>query len=100
MFIKKKKTKAGYVLSKEMEGSIIYNCIKNLKNKDNLFIGNSLSIRMLEQYTQNIDKTIRVYSNRGASGIDGLIATALGISFINHAHRNIIIKRIYIYILN
>ena len=32
MFIKKKKTKAGYVLSKEMEGSIIYNQFTPLKN--------------------------------------------------------------------
>jgi len=73
------------------EGSIIATCIDNLKQNDNLFIGNSLSIRMLEQYTVNIEKKIKLYSNRGASGIDGLISTALGISYANKNKRNILI---------
>lgn len=42
-----------------------------------LFIGNSMPIRDLNNYVESRD--VPVYSNRGASGIDGLPSTALGI---------------------
>ena len=42
-----------------------------------LFMGNSMPIRDLNNYVESKDVT--VYSNRGASGIDGLPSTALGI---------------------
>lgn len=41
-----------------------------------LFLGNSLPIRMVQMFST--DPLPRVYANRGASGIDGLIATAAG----------------------
>ncbi|UJF19949.1 2-succinyl-5-enolpyruvyl-6-hydroxy-3-cyclohexene-1-carboxylic-acid synthase [Vibrio sp. SS-MA-C1-2] len=43
-----------------------------------LFIGNSLIVRLLDMVA-SIDLP-KVYSNRGASGIDGLIATSAGVS--------------------
>ncbi|MGF1763810.1 2-succinyl-5-enolpyruvyl-6-hydroxy-3-cyclohexene-1-carboxylic-acid synthase [Aliivibrio kagoshimensis] len=42
-----------------------------------LFIGNSLIIRLVDMVSNLPD--CEVYSNRGASGIDGLVATAAGI---------------------
>ena len=42
-----------------------------------LFLGNSLFVRLVDMFTQ-LDG-VEVYSNRGASGIDGLIATAAGV---------------------
>lgn len=42
-----------------------------------LFVGNSLPIRLVDQLTP---RNIQIYSNRGASGIDGLIATAAGLA--------------------
>ncbi|GLS82088.1 2-succinyl-5-enolpyruvyl-6-hydroxy-3-cyclohexene-1-carboxylic-acid synthase [Paraferrimonas haliotis] len=48
--------------------------------KQDLFIGNSLPIRLFDQYTQVNKLTEAVFSNRGASGIDGLLATSCGIS--------------------
>ncbi len=41
-----------------------------------VFIGNSLPIRLLELFSSK--PLSRVYTNRGASGIDGLLATASG----------------------
>ena len=41
-----------------------------------LFIGNSMPIRDLNNYVSS--KDIPIYSNRGASGIDGLPSTTLG----------------------
>ncbi|WP_372366455.1 2-succinyl-5-enolpyruvyl-6-hydroxy-3-cyclohexene-1-carboxylic-acid synthase [Candidatus Uabimicrobium sp. HlEnr_7] len=44
-----------------------------------LFIGNSLAIRYFDMYSYG-DKNIFVASNRGASGIDGNLATAIGMA--------------------
>lgn len=46
-------------------------------DKTDLFLGNSLSIRLLDMCCRFGD--LRVFANRGASGIDGLIATACGV---------------------
>ena len=73
------------------EGNIIYSIINNLNNKDNLFVGNSLIVRNMEKYCSNTDKEINVLSNRGASGIDGIISTSLGMAAINKNLRNILI---------
>jgi len=44
-----------------------------------LFLASSLTVRHAEQYA-NGENIARVYSNRGASGIDGTIASALGVA--------------------
>ncbi len=41
-----------------------------------VFLGNSLSIRLMDTYSST--HTCNVFTNRGASGIDGLLATASG----------------------
>lgn len=45
-----------------------------------LFVGNSLAIRQLDSESGSGDKPLTFYGNRGASGIDGNISTALGIA--------------------
>lgn len=46
-----------------------------------LFIGNSLIVRLVDMVTALSDN--QVYTNRGASGIDGLVATATGVQAVN-----------------
>ncbi len=46
----------------------------------NLFLGNSMPIRDFNSVFPRTAKRLRVLSNRGLSGIDGLIATAAGIA--------------------
>jgi 2-succinyl-5-enolpyruvyl-6-hydroxy-3-cyclohexene-1-carboxylate synthase len=48
-----------------------------------LFVGNSLAIRQLDSESGSGDKPLHFYGNRGASGIDGNISTALGIAAIH-----------------
>jgi 2-succinyl-5-enolpyruvyl-6-hydroxy-3-cyclohexene-1-carboxylate synthase len=45
-------------------------------------VGNSLIVRHLDQLVLQNSKNIRVYANRGASGIDGVTSTALGIAAV------------------
>jgi 2-succinyl-5-enolpyruvyl-6-hydroxy-3-cyclohexene-1-carboxylate synthase len=45
-----------------------------------VFVGNSLAIRQLDSYAGTSGKTLRFFGNRGASGIDGNVSTALGIA--------------------
>ncbi|MBZ5488436.1 2-succinyl-5-enolpyruvyl-6-hydroxy-3-cyclohexene-1-carboxylic-acid synthase [Halomonas aquamarina] len=48
--------------------------------KGQLFVGNSLPARLMNMLGTYRDLPLRVFANRGASGIDGLIATAYGVS--------------------
>ena len=71
-------------LSKDVkinEYSFANKLINILPDNSNLFIGNSLMIRAFNSFSNRAyDKNIHILSNRGASGIDGNIATALGIA--------------------
>lgn len=46
-----------------------------------LFLGNSLIVRLVDMFARLDNR--HVYSNRGASGIDGLVATMAGVQRIN-----------------
>ena len=59
------------------EVTVLQNSISSIPKDGMLFIGNSMPIRDLNNYASS--KDITVYSNRGASGIDGLPSTTLGI---------------------
>lgn len=45
-----------------------------------LFVGNSMSIRDIESWTGAMDKSLSVFSQRGVSGIDGLVSAAAGVA--------------------
>ena len=49
-----------------------------LPDKSPLFIGNSMPIRIADMFMHK-NKSV-VYTNRGASGIDGLLATSIGVA--------------------
>lgn len=51
--------------------------LNQLPNQAQLFLGNSLFVRLVDMFS-NLESR-EVYTNRGASGIDGLIATASGV---------------------
>lgn len=59
------------------EVTVLQNSVMSIPKDGQLFIGNSMPIRDLNNYVDS--RPIPVYSNRGASGIDGLSSTALGI---------------------
>ncbi|HOJ33202.1 MAG TPA: 2-succinyl-5-enolpyruvyl-6-hydroxy-3-cyclohexene-1-carboxylic-acid synthase [Candidatus Hydrogenedentes bacterium] len=53
---------------------------KLVPENHNLFLGNSLPIREMDTFGSNRGSSVSVFANRGASGIDGNIATAVGIA--------------------
>jgi len=53
-----------------------------------MFIGNSLSIRWMDLLSVPNRNITQMFTNRGASGIDGLIATAAG---INHTGKPVVL---------
>ena len=62
------------------EPGIINNLLEALPNKAHILIGNSSPIRDFDNYVACNKKDLVVHFNRGASGIDGVTSTALGIA--------------------
>lgn len=62
------------------EGRIFSELQELLPAGTNLFVGNSMPIRDCDTFFHCMDKSIKIYSNRGANGIDGVVSTALGVS--------------------
>jgi 2-succinyl-5-enolpyruvyl-6-hydroxy-3-cyclohexene-1-carboxylate synthase len=64
------------------EGKIFSLIADLLPKKAALFVGNSMPIRDLDTFFHNNDKSIRIFANRGANGIDGIVSTALGVGTV------------------
>ncbi|WP_032092541.1 2-succinyl-5-enolpyruvyl-6-hydroxy-3-cyclohexene-1-carboxylic-acid synthase [Necropsobacter rosorum] len=60
------------------EASLAHHIERILPNNGILFLGNSLFVRLVDALTK-LPEGYPVYTNRGASGIDGLLATAAGL---------------------
>ncbi len=62
------------------DGAAVAEVVAALPEGANLFMGNSLPIRHLDQFGAPTAKRFQVFGNRGASGIDGNVSSALGIA--------------------
>lgn len=62
------------------ESRIIKEILDVIPENSNIMISNSMPIRDFDYFAYKTEKDIAVYNNRGASGIDGIISTALGVS--------------------
>ncbi|WP_042460801.1 2-succinyl-5-enolpyruvyl-6-hydroxy-3-cyclohexene-1-carboxylic-acid synthase [Neobacillus dielmonensis] len=60
------------------EAKLFYQLAEMLPDESSLFVGNSMPIRDLDSFFLNNQKSIKVFANRGANGIDGTISTAIG----------------------
>ncbi len=73
------------------EASIARVCHGSLKDGDQFIIGSSMPIRDIDMFTSASGDKIDSYANRGASGIDGVISTALGISAADNDRRALLL---------
>ena len=64
------------------EGKVIAELASMLPPKVILFAGNSMPVRDVDSFFPSITQQIRFMANRGASGIDGVVSSALGASAV------------------
>lgn len=62
------------------EGRIFTEAVSLMPQNSNLMISNSMPVLDLDYFSPKTEMLIKVYNNRGASGIDGITSTALGIA--------------------
>jgi 2-succinyl-5-enolpyruvyl-6-hydroxy-3-cyclohexene-1-carboxylate synthase len=60
------------------EGLIFSDVAELMPNNSTIFSASSLPVRHLDQFVRHQPTNVRILANRGASGIDGTIASALG----------------------
>ena len=67
---------------KSLSEAVVVNTITTaLPDKSLLMLGNSLPVRDYDNFASPLSKRIIVEHNRGASGIDGITATGLGLAY-------------------
>ncbi len=67
------------------EGTIARELLRRLPAGCQVFVGNSLAIRAVDAFGGLGETPLTLYGNRGASGIDGNLATAAGIAQASQA---------------
>jgi 2-succinyl-5-enolpyruvyl-6-hydroxy-3-cyclohexene-1-carboxylate synthase len=60
------------------EGLILTEVIEAMPHRSLLYVASSLPVRHLDQFVSPKQADLRVFANRGVSGIDGTISSALG----------------------
>lgn len=65
-----------------MEAQLVSELVQCLPRKTPVFCGNSLAVRQLDWFFTGRSEELAFYCNRGASGIDGNIATLLGVASV------------------
>lgn len=66
--------------SESFDGTLADAVVGALPDGACLFVGNSLPIRLVDTFAAARETELVVHGNRGVSGIDGLVATALGVA--------------------
>lgn len=65
---------------KPLEAEVIETLLRHLPADACLFSANSMAIRDLDSFAAGGELALRIVGNRGASGIDGNVSTALGLA--------------------
>lgn len=73
------------------EGRVFTELARLLPEKSTLVVGNSMPVRDFDSFFWESNDRIRVFGNRGASGIDGVISTALGVSAARESDEQVVL---------
>lgn len=64
------------------EGRVFQELAELLPAGAALYVGNSMPVRDMDAFFPVNDRPVQVFGNRGASGIDGVVSSALGVSAV------------------
>ncbi|MBO8141323.1 MAG: 2-succinyl-5-enolpyruvyl-6-hydroxy-3-cyclohexene-1-carboxylic-acid synthase [Firmicutes bacterium] len=67
-------------LAEPFEGRVFQELADLLPAGSALYVGNSMPVRDMDAFFPAVARPVRVFGNRGASGIDGVVSSALGVS--------------------
>lgn len=67
-------------LAEPFEGHVFQTLADMSLDGVNVYVGNSMPIRDFDTFFPAVEQRLRVFGNRGVSGIDGLVSSALGVS--------------------
>lgn len=62
------------------EGEAVRGLLDVIPTDSSLYVGNSMAVRDLDTFFMSTNKNIQIFANRGASGIEGMISSALGVA--------------------
>lgn len=79
------------------EGKVFTELERLLPPDSLIFAGNSMPIRDMDTFFSSTEKSFQFMANRGASGIDGLVSTALGASAVSPGKLVLVIGDISFY---
>ncbi|MDR7411192.1 MAG: 2-succinyl-5-enolpyruvyl-6-hydroxy-3-cyclohexene-1-carboxylic-acid synthase [Armatimonadota bacterium] len=65
------------------EGRVFFELEKLVPDPCVVFVGNSMPVRDLEAFFPSTHKHVWMLANRGASGIDGVVSSALGVAAVS-----------------
>ena len=77
------KSKIFFKAEKINEVQVLCDVLDSISPNSNIMIGNSVPVRDLDFLSSSLKKKLIIHQNRGASGIDGIIATSAGISTLS-----------------
>jgi 2-succinyl-5-enolpyruvyl-6-hydroxy-3-cyclohexene-1-carboxylate synthase len=72
---------AGEALTEAVVGRLV---VGGAPERSALYLGNSLPIRNVDRWVPPCDKELRVFCQRGVSGIDGVVSGAAGVGSCEH----------------
>lgn len=79
------------------EGEVVREIVQSLPNESRLFVANSMPVRDLDTFFMPNDKRLIIHANRGVSGIDGTVSSALGVASVTDKPVTLIIGDLSFY---
>ncbi|MEE1132876.1 MAG: 2-succinyl-5-enolpyruvyl-6-hydroxy-3-cyclohexene-1-carboxylic-acid synthase [Caryophanon sp.] len=80
-----------YMNGAEDEGAAMCHLLAGIPEATDVFVSSSMPIRDIDTFFLPTTRDVRIFANRGANGIDGVISTALGFSQGNERNTVLVI---------
>lgn len=85
------------ILDEMFEGKVFSELSRLMPCDSLIFAGNSMPVRDMDTFFPSTERSFRFMANRGASGIDGLVSTALGAGAVSSGKTVLVLGDISFY---